>query len=567
MATTIITDRNIKELVAMYCHKTNKQNLPRDLMGKSINDWDVSRVTNMEELFRNRRTFDEPLNNWDVSNVTNMQYMFRECVKFNQPLNNWNVQNVTTMKKMFENCNKFNQPLNNWNIQNVNNMEGMFDHCTNFNQPLNNWDVQNVTDITHMFAGCTNFNQPLNNWNVENIDNMAGMFEYCKNFNQPLNNWNVSNVICMISMFERCEKFNQPLNNWNVQNVIYMTYMFKNCHNFNQPLNNWDISNAIYSEHMFDNCPITEENKPQEQVQQPQEQVQQQRIQVDPLHVHRVFAKIPITALIRFIKTTLDPPSSPPPPASNYNDYIRITINSMIDETSNPLEKKQQFNSIMVSHLNGLNFRQLSPVLLEAIYYTLEFVKRQPLEFKNSYLSPFLSDCVNAYEGPRSSRMSCAGGILEQMVYSLYPACESEISKKDTSMATEINKKRKFGEEETDNAYNEIVEIFQSNPVVLCPLYIKEWYQIYNIANKAKNPGFYRKSDEEKKQILKDYLMEKLPDQEALIDSNIAEYTDAIGLDEDSFTYGGKRRTIKRTRKRARKSRKSIRKKKTKKRN
>ena len=37
--------------------------------------------------------------------------------------------------------------------------------------------------------------------------------------------------------------------------------------------------------------------------------------------------------------------------------------------------------------------------------------------------------------------------------------------------------------------------------------------------------------------------MEKLPDQEALIDSNIAEYTDAIGLDEDSFTYGGKRRT------------------------
>ena len=541
MATTIITDRNIKELVAMYCDKKNKRNLPRDLMGKSINDWDVSRVTNMGFLFKFQNNFNEPLNNWDVSNVTNMAHMFRGCGKFNQPLNNWNVQNVTNMAYMFEMCRNFNQPLNNWNISNVIDMSYMFENCTNFNQSLNNWDVQNVTT-------------------------MKKMFENCRNFNQPLNNWNVLNVTNMMAMFAGCEKFNQPLNNWNVQNVIYMTYMFKNCHNFNQPLNNWDISNAIYSEHMFDNCPITEENKPQEQVQQPQEQVQQQHIQVDPLHVHRVFAKIPITALIRFIKTTLDPPSSPPPPASNYNDYIRITINSMIDETSNPLEKKQQFNSIMVSHLNGLNFRQLSPVLLEAIYYTLEFVKRQPLEFKNSYLSPFLSDCVNAYEGPRSSRMSCAGGILEQMVYSLYPACESEISKKDTSMATEINKKRKFGEEETDNAYNEIVQIFQSNPVVLCPLYIKEWYQIYNIANKAKNPGFYRKSDEEKKQILKDYLMEKLPDQEALIDSNIAEYTDAIGLDEDSFTYGGKRRTIKRTRKRARKSRKSIRKKKTKKR-
>jgi hypothetical protein len=295
---------------------------------------------------------------------------------------------------------------------------------------------------------------------------------------------------------------------------------------------------------MFENCPILEVNKPR----------QVGRIQVDALHVHRVFAKIPIIPLIRFIKTTLDPPSSPPPPASNYKDYIGTTINSMIDETTNPLEKKQAFNSIMTSRVNGLNFREQSPIMLEAIYYTLEFVKRQPLEFKDFYLTTFLFDCVNAYEGAEASdRMSCAAGILERIVTSLNTACESEISKKHTAMATEINKKRKFGEEETNNEYNEIVQIFQSNPVVLCPLYIKEWYQIYNIANKAKNPGFYSKSDEEKKQILRAYLIEKLPDQEALIDSNIAEYTDAIGLDEDSFTYGGKRRTIKRTRKSIRK--------------
>jgi surface protein len=548
---TIINNDNIRELVAMYCHKKNKRNLPRDLMGKSINDWDVSRVTNMEGLFlvKFENKFNEPLNNWDVSNVTNMGHMFRRCANFNQSLNDWKVSKVTNMRYMFDECVNFNEPLNDWIVSNVTTMENMFTGCTNFNKPLNNWDVQNVTNMAHMFTGCTNFNKPLNSWIVSNVVNMMAMFAGCVNFDEPLNSWIVSNVVNMMSMFAGCEKFNKPLNNWNVQNVTYMAHMFENCYNFNQNLNNWDISNVNNDMgDIFTNCPITEENKPQGQVQQ------QQRIQVDPLHVHRVFAKIPITALIRFIKTTLDPPSSPPPPASNYNDYIRITINSMIDETSNPLEKKQQFNYIMVSHLNGLNFRQLSPVLLEAIYYTLEFVKRQPLEFKNSYLSPFLSDCVNAYEGPQSSRMSCAGGILEQMVYSLYPACESEISKKDTSMATEINKKRKFGEEETDNAYNEIVEIFQSNPVVLCPLYIKEWYQIYNIANKAKNPGFYSKSDEEKKQILKDYLMEKLPDQAELIDSNIAEYTDAIGLDEDSFTYGGKRRT----------KRKSIRKKTTK---
>jgi len=507
-------------------------------------------VTTMQKMFQLCVNFNQPLNNWNVLNVTNMGNMFQLCRNFNQPLNNWNVQNVTNVENMFEMCTNFNQPLNNWNVSKVNNMYGMFENCRNFNQPLNNWNVQSVTTMQKMFQLCVNFNQPLNNWNVLNVTNMFGMFAGCEKFNQPLNNWNVQNVTDMADMFARCEKFNQPLNNWNVQNVTDMSDMFAYCYNFNQPLNNWNIQNVNNMVDMFDNCPITEANKPQGQG--------QQRIQVDPLQVHRVFAKIPIIPLVRFIKTTLDPPSSPPPPINNYKDYIGRTINSMIDETVNPLQKKQQFNSIMVSRLNGLNFRQLSPVLLETIYYTLEFVKRQPIEFKDFYLSAFLSDCLNAYEGPQSSRISCAGGILEQIVYSLNTACESEISKKHTSMATEINKKRKFGEEETDNTYNEIVQIFQSNPVVLCPLYIKEWYQIYNIANKANNPGFYRKSDEEKKQILKAYLMEKLPDQEALIDSNIAEYTDAIGLDEDSFTYGGKRRTKKSIRK------KSIKKKRTK---
>ena len=34
--------------------------------------------------------------------------------QFNQPLNNWNVSNVTNMDDMFQLATKFNQPLNNW---------------------------------------------------------------------------------------------------------------------------------------------------------------------------------------------------------------------------------------------------------------------------------------------------------------------------------------------------------------------------------------------------------------------------------------------------------------------
>ena len=260
-------------------------------------------------------------------------------------------------------------------------------------------------------------------------------------------------------------------------------------------------------------------------------------VQVEELGIHKAFAKIPIIPLVRFIKTTID---SPPPPPNNFKNYIGQTINLMITNSVTEKEKKQgQFNRIMQSRLNGLRYSDLSPVMLETIYFALEFAKRQPPDFIEYYLSTFFFDCENAHE----NGMSCAGGILERLVSSLYGACKSENSK-------QVN-----NSEEPYKSYNEIMEIFQSNPVVLCPLYIKEWYQIHNIANKANNPSFYSKSHEEKKQMLKNYLLEKMPGQEEIINSNVAEYTDAIGLDEDSFTYGGKRRHTRKTRKRRKKTR------------
>ena len=39
------------------------------------------------------------INNWDVSNVTNMEEMFDEASSFNQPLNKWDVSNVSTGQK------------------------------------------------------------------------------------------------------------------------------------------------------------------------------------------------------------------------------------------------------------------------------------------------------------------------------------------------------------------------------------------------------------------------------------------------------------------------------------
>ena len=40
--------------------------------------------------------------------------MFTEARSFNQPLNNWNVSKVTDMERMFRGATSFDQPLNNW---------------------------------------------------------------------------------------------------------------------------------------------------------------------------------------------------------------------------------------------------------------------------------------------------------------------------------------------------------------------------------------------------------------------------------------------------------------------
>jgi surface protein len=55
-----------------------------------------------------------------------MDYMFEKAKKFNQPIGQWDVSKVTDMEDMFLNARTFNQPLNNWDITKADNTYGMF---------------------------------------------------------------------------------------------------------------------------------------------------------------------------------------------------------------------------------------------------------------------------------------------------------------------------------------------------------------------------------------------------------------------------------------------------------
>ena len=182
-----------------------------------------------------------PANRIVTTRVTDMQELFKDNTTFNQPIGSWDTSNVTNMATMFSNARNFNQDIRYWDTSKVTRISNIFRDARAFNQPLNSRDVSKVYDSYQMFLGAENFNQPLNNWNTSNFTTLVWMFRDTKAFNQNINDWDVRKVTDMRNMFTNAEKFNQPLNKWKLNSTVVMSQMFYGADSFDQPLDNWDI--------------------------------------------------------------------------------------------------------------------------------------------------------------------------------------------------------------------------------------------------------------------------------------------------------------------------------------
>ena len=244
----------------------------------NIGTWNVSNVTNMEELFRITPEFDSDITGWDTKKVTNMSFMFSNCTNFNKPVI-LKTPRVSDVSYMFSGCFRFNSPVE-LNTTSVTNMEGMFWGCNRFNHPVK-FITKNVTNMKEMFCQCENFNHHVS-FQTSLVETMEAMFRWCSSLNEPVIFKNVSSLTNMEAMFQNCTNFNQPVsfdtvsvtnmsfmfsecirfNNMidlDTRSVIDMSYMFDNCSSFNEKLD-FDTSNVQNMKYMFNSCSVFDQN-------------------------------------------------------------------------------------------------------------------------------------------------------------------------------------------------------------------------------------------------------------------------------------------------------------------
>ena len=59
-----------------------------------------------------------------------MSGAFSDMTEFNSDLSSWNVSRVTDMTNMFQNAASFNSDLSRWNVEKVVDMDGIFEGAT-----------------------------------------------------------------------------------------------------------------------------------------------------------------------------------------------------------------------------------------------------------------------------------------------------------------------------------------------------------------------------------------------------------------------------------------------------
>ncbi len=207
---------------------------------------DMSRVFNDSAL----RSFNGDISGWDVSKVTNMSELFKES-QFNKDISGWDVKKVTNMSNMF-NRSAFNQDISRWDVGKVTDMSNMFKDNTVFDKNIASWDVRKVTTMASMFNNAEAFNQDIAGWEVDSVTTIEQMFREATTFAQDLEAWGehiAGRTVAMGNIFTNAGVSDANIPSWMYRisqryggNVASLFTMVKGQQNISIPLTNTGVS-------------------------------------------------------------------------------------------------------------------------------------------------------------------------------------------------------------------------------------------------------------------------------------------------------------------------------------
>jgi Leucine-rich repeat (LRR) protein len=130
--------------------------------------------------------------------------------------------------------------------------------------------------------------------------------------------------------------------------------------------------------------------------------------------IHSAFSKIDEDAYIREMTVIMPDVKYTYMSNSDLNIYI---LNVLGEENGGNDERQSQLGMIYDKALRQIDYMSAHKAM---IFYSLEYMKKQRKEFRESYVHNFIYDSLNAYNG--ANPMSCPRGVIERLVTSLIPS-------------------------------------------------------------------------------------------------------------------------------------------------
>lgn len=162
-----------------------------NMFNQDIGSWDVSNVTAFDGMFLTGGVFNNggspSISGWTINTSTNVSmFIMFGFSSFNQPIGSWNVSKVTNMSEMFRSNFAFNQNIGGWNISGV----------TSFNNFMQNktFSDYSTTNLDAIYNGWSSLPsvKPLININFGTIKYTAGGSAGKAILQGSPNNWSIS---------------------------------------------------------------------------------------------------------------------------------------------------------------------------------------------------------------------------------------------------------------------------------------------------------------------------------------------------------------------------------------